>query len=255
MTTKNTRFKRKQKYKNIEQRLKKIPFNKHAIVSGFKQRKEKKITGKGLLLGFIIIAMQGKNTFQQWAEQIGLLAGASVSKQGVWDRISDRFVRFLALILTDALLQQTSITHLQAKKYEWIKNYKRVLLQDSTVIALPSWLSWCFPGNVSRGEKKAQLKIQVVYDILANHFVYFEITPYTANDQSKSKDILFIATPEDMVIRDLGYFVLDSFDSMNQQHIHFTSRLRYGVTIYDTETGKEINLYHHIKKKEDLING
>lgn len=250
MTPKNTRFKRKQKYENIEQRLKKIPFNKHAIKSGFKQRKEKKITGKSLLLGFILIAMQGKNTFHQWAEQIGLLTGKSVSKQGVWDRINSRFVRFLSLILTDALLEQTSITHLQVKKHEWIKYYKRVLVQDSTVIALPSWLSWCFPGNVSRGEKKAQLKIQVVYDILANHFVYFEITPYTANDQSKSKDILSIATSEDLVLRDLGYFVLDSFDGMNHQHIHFTSRLRYGVNIYDMKTGKEINLYNQIKKQE-----
>ena len=42
MTPKSTRLKKKQKYENIEQKLAKIPFNKYAIKSGFKQRKEKK---------------------------------------------------------------------------------------------------------------------------------------------------------------------------------------------------------------------
>lgn len=254
MTPKNTRLKKKQKYKNMEQKLKKISFNKHAINSGFKQRKDKKITGKTLLISFILMAMQGKNSFQHWAEQAGILTGKTVSKQGIWKRVTLRLTKFLALILLDALGQQTSAIQSQAKKHTWLKNYKRILLQDSTVIALPAWLSWCFPGNVSRGEKKAQLKIQVVYDILANHFVYFEITSFTANDQSKSKDILNIATPEDLVIRDLGYFVLDSFNEMNREQISFISRLRYGVSIYK-ETGEEINLLKQLKKKVDLING
>lgn len=196
--------------------------------------------------------MQGKNSFQHWAEQVGIITGGSVSKQGIWKKVTVQLTGFLALILFDVLQQQVSTIHRQAKKYDWLKNYKRILLQDSTVIALPSWLSWCFPGNVSRGEKKAQLKIQVVYDILANHFVYFEITPFTANDQSKSKDILSIATPEDLVIRDLGYFVLESFNEMIDKQIPFVSRLRYGVKIYDTETGKEINLLKQLKKSGEF---
>lgn len=131
-----------------------------------------------------------------------------------------------------------------------LKNYKRILIQDSTIIALPVWLSRFFPGNVSRGEKKSQLKIQVVYDILSNRFIYFEITAFTTNDQSKAKDLLKLATREDLVIRDLGYFVLDCFDKMNEQSIHFISRMRYGIKIYDLKSGEEINLLQEIKKKK-----
>lgn len=255
MTPKSTRLKKKQKYENIEQKLKNIPFNKYAVKSGFKQRKEKKIKGKTLLIAFFIMAMSGNNTFQHWAEQIGQLIGKPVSKQGIWKRINCQLSRFLSLVLSDVLLQQTSTIQYQVKKYKWLKKYKRILLQDSTVIALPAWLSWCFPGNVSNGEKKAQLKIQAVYDILANHFIYFEITPYTTNDQSKSKDILSIATSDDLVIRDLGYFVLGSFYEMNHEHISFVSRLLYGVKIYDIQTSEEINLFKLLKKKADLMNG
>jgi hypothetical protein len=249
MTSKSTRFNRKQKYENIEQKLKKIPFKKYAEESNFKQRKPNKIKGKELMVAFFLMAMQGKNSFQHWAEQLGKLTGKNISKQGLWKRMTDRFNKFLLLILFDAMQQQTKDVQKQTKKHEWAKKFKRILLQDSTVLALPVWLAWCFPGNVSRGNKKAQLKIQLVYDILSDRLIAFEITAFTANDQSKSKDILSVATPEDLVIRDLGYFVLGSFNEMSDQGIGFISRLRYGVTIYDIRTGKEINLHKQIMKR------
>lgn len=136
----------------------------------------------------------------------------------------------------------------RAKQNTALKRYKRVLLQDSTTVNLPVCLSWCFPGNVSRGQKKSQLKIQTIYDVFNNQFIHFEITPYTANDQSKSKDILSIANKDDLVIRDLGYFVLEYFEETNKKGISFTSRLRYGVNIYDEETGKKIDLLKRLKK-------
>jgi hypothetical protein len=138
--------------------------------------------------------------------------------------------------------------HQIAKKNLAFKQYKRVLAQDSTTVNLPVCLGWCFPGNVSRGEKKSQLKIQVIYDVLNNKFVHFEITPFTANDQSKSKDILSIANKDDLVIRDLGYFVLECFELLNNENIRFISRLRYGVKIYDIKTEKEIDLLKQLKK-------
>lgn len=82
--------------------------------------------------------MQGKNSFQHWAEQVGIITGGSVSKQGIWKKVTVQLTGFLALILFDVLQQQVSTIHRQAKKYDWLKNYKRILLQDSTVIALPS---------------------------------------------------------------------------------------------------------------------
>src|SRR5208283_2603813 len=85
-------------------------------------------------------------------------------------------------------------------------------------------------------------KIQVIFDLISNTFIYFEITPYTANDQSKAEDILKIAEEGDLVIRDLGYFALESFTMMNVKTIKYVSRLRNGVKIYDSVTKKEIDL-------------
>ena len=81
----------------------------------------------------------------------------------------------------------------------------------------------------------------MVYDLISNTFVHFEITPFPVNDQSKSKDILSIVRKGDLVIRDLGYFSLACFEKMSN-NISFVSRIRYGVKIFDIKTGGEINL-------------
>ncbi|MEW5694279.1 MAG: IS4 family transposase [Candidatus Hydrogenedentota bacterium] len=247
MKSKSIRNHPKQKYNNFEQIIKKISFNKHEKNSHFTQRKNKKLTGKSLLIAFIFMAMHGSNSFQLWAGQHCRINGKTVSKQAIWKRINARFVKFLTLILTDLLQQQIRKTSKEVKKNKLSKKIKRILVQDSTVITLPAWLSWCFPGNVSGGEKKSQLKIQAIYDLIADNFVYFEITPYTDNDQSKAKDILSIATSEDLVLRDLGYFTLDSLEKLSENNVLFISRLRYGINIYDCKTGKQINLLKQLK--------
>jgi hypothetical protein len=237
----------RQSYKSIENKLKLIPFNKHALRSGFKQRKAQKLTGKVLLMSFLEMALQGNNSFQMWAEKVGSLTGKYVSKQAIWKRITSCYINFLVAILADVLRTQISQVSKQIEQGALKNRYKRILIQDSTSLALPSCLRWCFPGNTARGERKAQIKIQVIYDLLNSRFIYFELTPFTANDQSKSKDILHIAGKEDLVIRDLGYFSLDCFDQLNNQHTGFVSRLKYGVKITDLHTGKEINLLAALK--------
>jgi IS4 transposase len=99
-------------------------------------------------------------------------------------------------------------------------------------------------------KKKAQLKIQAVYDLLSGTFVNFEVTPYTENDQSKAMDILLNAKSNDLVIRDLGYFVLRSFQAMISNSIHFVSRFKYHVSIMELLSQNEINLLKELRRKK-----
>ena len=248
MTPKNTPSKEVKFVDSITQKIKNIPLSQYARRSGFKKRKEKKITGKGMILGFFLLAMQSKHTLQGWAEQLCLLNGKTVSKQAVWDRINDGFIRFLLMVLKYQINHQSALDHKNVKAHPALSRYKRILLQDSTTIALPKALSIFYPGNVSRGKQKAILKIQVVYDLTSHRFVHFEITPFTANDQSKSDEILRLSRPGDLVIRDLGYFSLNCFEQMLTAKISFVSRVRYGVKIYDAQSQQEINLLPWLRK-------
>lgn len=248
MTSKSTRSKEEKKFDSIAQKVKNIPFNRYARVSGFKQRKEQKIRGKWMIIGFFLLALQSKHTLQGWAEQLCLLNGKTVSRQAVWERINDGFIRFLLLVLKYEFNHQCALDHKKMKAHPALRRYKRILLQDSTTIALPDALSRWYPGNVSAGKQKAVLKIQVIYDLVSHRFVHFEITPFTANDQSKSDDIITVSRQGDLVIRDLGYFSLNCFEQMLTTQISFVSRARYGVKIYDPCSQQEINLLAYLRK-------
>lgn len=248
MTPKSTRSKEAKSFDSIAQKVKNIPFNRYARSSGFKQRKPQKITAKWLVLGFFLLAMQSKHTLQGWAEQLCLLNGKTVSRQAVWERINDCFIRFLLMVLKYQMKYQADLDHKKSNFHPALSRYKRILLQDSTTIALPDMLSRFYPGNVSRGKQKAILKIQVIYDLMSHRFVHFEITPFTANDQSKSDDIITVSRNTDLVIRDLGYFSLNCFEQMITTKISFVSRVRYGVKIYDAHSQESIDLLGLLRK-------
>ena len=149
----------------------------------------------------------------------------------------------------DAMKKQLSAKQFAIKE-KALRNYKIILIQDSTTIALPMWLNKYFPGSIFHGHSYSQLKIQVIYDLQNNQFVHFEVTSNRQNDQSKAKDILQLAGNKDIVIRDMGYFASECFKLMNEKKISFISRLKYGTHVFDLGTGKHIDLFKYLKKNK-----
>ena len=109
-----------------------------------------------------------------------------------------------------------------------------------------------FPRETSRGERKAVLKIQVIYDVLSNRFIHFDVTPFTVNDQSQSKNILTIARKGDLVLRDLGYFLIDCIKQLLQKEIHFVSRIKFNVKISEVSNLMDVNLLAILRKHADI---
>ena len=84
--------------------------------------------------------------------------------------------------------------------------YKRILIQDSTVIRLPLKLFGVFSGVKNAAGSVCNARIQGIYDLIAGEFVYFSIDPYSKNDTVASIDIP--VRKGDLVLRDRGYFNL-----------------------------------------------
>ncbi len=227
-------------------------FNKSVITrigkrSGFVQRKSKKISAYHFVVGFIISCCNGNNTFSEWASQISLLSGKRLSKQGIFDRLHAGATAFAKQLLEQVLLQQSGKDFTSSL----FKGFGKVLLQDSTTLRLPQVLSAMFPGNHSRGEQKAVARIQSILDLKAMRFINFSLGAFTQNDQSASESIIAEVTKGDLVIRDLGYFAIASFEKLIKAQVHFVSRLRFGVTIADRQ-GKPILVKDLLKQKRGV---
>ncbi len=241
----------------LEKKTKNINLNEIALSVGYiKHVRSKKVSPYHLMIGFFSMAFMETNSFMSWAIQVSHLIGDTVSKQAIWKRMNERLVMFL----NQALTQFFSLN--MSERVELIGDgsdhssvflfFKRVLLQDSTYLKLPDVLSKWFPGNFSCGIIKAVAKLQTIYDAKDEIFAKITLGSFSDNDQGASGDILQTAKKGDLVLRDLGYFVLRVFRKMTRRGIFFLSRLKYGVAILDRTTGQSINLLQLLKNQQSI---
>jgi hypothetical protein len=149
----------------------------------------------------------------------------------------------LHAILEETFKVRLPVQYLAGKNSQALFSpFGETYLQDSTIISLPDGLSHYYKGSVSGGNQKSSMRLQAVYGLSSGTFKEFGLGSFTDNDQGASGNILKLLKPGDLVIRDLGYFVLKVFKQVALAHAFFLGRYRYGANIYDARTGKQIHL-------------
>ena len=230
---------------NLKQKLQLFSINKLAKQTGFVKRTSPKIKPLNFLLAFFITILTGGNSLATFAATIGLIAKCRLSKQAIDKRIKQPLIQFLEAVLEKTL----SFNLVLESKKSLATLFNRIIINDSTTIQLDSKLAEHFPGSKNQSNKTtAMLKFQAFYDLLAERFCQFSFSPYTKNDQKASVDILAIIQGGDLIIRDLGYFVLSVFTQIQQLGAYFLSRLKYNVTIYELDGETKIDLLKLLNK-------
>jgi len=111
-----------------------------------------------------------------------------------------------------------------------------------------------YPGSSNQNKsKQAILKIQVAYNLLRGSFLRFDLRSYRNNDLSYSGKILELCNKGDLIIRDLGYFVMEIFKRITEQGANFVSRMKANVLVYSKEEDeKPIDLAKMLRKRGQL---
>lgn len=236
----------------IEKQFKRIPVKKLSKQSGFCKRKPRKIQAKKLITALLLSLWSSKrNTYSDWASKLSQLIGDTVSKQAIAKRITEEFVNFLEDMLK-ALMKKSLSEETREKLSFSLNKFKRILLEDSTTIPLDKKMNKEYPGSKNQmGEEYATMKIQTVYELKGRNFLNFEVTNFRKNDQGYSSRILQIVKPGDLLLRDLGYFVLGVFKKLTERGVSFVSRFRQGVNIYKKED-EPIDLAKMLKRRGEL---
>jgi hypothetical protein len=78
--------------------------------------------------------------------------------------------------------------------------------------------------------------------MVGNQFVEFALSPFTRNDQAAALDILEFVEKGDLVLRDLGYFTLESMKRIGEKKAYFLSRYKNGIHLYRPDGGEKTDL-------------
>lgn len=196
-----------------------------------------KISASVLLESFILMMHAGVSSYWHWAVSISGLTGTLVSKQAIFKRMEPAWTATVKALVAMVVSEQCGIHHGEAV----FKGFGAVWLQDSSSFHLPDILSEKFKGNVSKGKQKSVAKLNLVVNLLTGLCPVMRLDSFTFNEQRLSDSILDIVHEGDLVIRDLGYFVLDVFAQLTKARVFYLSRLRHGVALFST-TGEVVCL-------------
>jgi len=214
--------------------------------TGFLKRL-RKINPLLFLRALAVACFEATPSFRLVALTLSLLSSQSITKQAIAKKMDQQclqFVRCAVLALTQRLSAFDKL-----RQTEVFQSFRRVLIQDSTHLRLANRLADNFPGPANqRSKDRATLKIQVVYDLLGESLTYFGLSGFRRTDQAASADILAIAQPGDLVLRDLGYFSTSVFKKLLDRGVHFLSRLKHNVSIRNPQTLALIDLLGTLRR-------
>lgn len=235
----------KSKTFSLKGKLKELKIYSLSRSCEFQKRKIKKICSLNLILSFYNCNLSGNFSLSGWAFQLTQLINKPVSKQAIFDRLDVDFINLCRELLDKALGSK-----LKSKKL--LKRFSNVYIQDSTCVQLPKSLYKFYQGNSSYTGKHSLAKIQVVYNLLKNTFEDLTVSSFTRNDQAASPDILKYVQEGDLIVRDLGYFVLSSLKEIIHRKAHFICPLRKDIKLFDSRNNQAINLKRLLKNKKYL---
>ncbi|HXT12736.1 MAG TPA: IS4 family transposase [Candidatus Angelobacter sp.] len=224
---------------HLHSHLQQTDLDSLARQSRFRLRAPRKVPFLQWVLALVALAAETTLSLERVAAVIALAAGTPYSKQALHQRLGPKLEGFLAQIATTLFSRLALPTQNQG----WFKSFRRVLLHDSTVEPLPEHLASAFPGPANHRKRRyASLKLQFVCDLLNSQVLHVGLSGFTRNDQAASPDILCLLQPGDLLIRDLGYFVLKVFQQIDLLGAFFLSRYRHDVCLFDPGTGQPIDL-------------
>ena len=226
-----------------------LPLDSLAKTSGFVRRRPRKLSLEAFLQSILLALYQPSHSLQSWAAQLSALQSELFSKQALHRRCGKGLVNFLELLLATVL---GNFMRRDCPR-ELFQRFGRVLLQDSTALALHPSLAKHFPACGNQHQSKlASIKIQAIFELCSQSWVHFELGSLTDNDQKASALILNHLRPGDLVIRDLGYAVLRVWRQIAQRGAYFLSRCRSDFALFDRQSQQPLELLDLLQNHSQL---
>lgn len=115
-----------------------------------------------------------------------------------------------------------------------LSGFNRILIEDSTRAELHEKLSPYFKGSGGVASK-ASVKIDYIFDYLSENIVDIDFFSGNKPDQSLAGRLIRMLEKDDLVIRDLGYFVLKKLQEIEEKEGYYISRWKVNEDVYESK--------------------
>ena len=164
-----------------------------------------------------------------------------ISREAIRKRINDRFVKVVKQLLCNCIFQHFGEER-SSVDTQLFAAFGQVITQDSTTFSLPETMKETFPGNYSRGEKKSVARLDLIIDLKSFSSKEIQLKSYSEMDVTAAGNIMPHLKSGDLVLRDMGYFSLNSLAQIAGVGCYFLSRLRFGIACYEPSGKKKLDL-------------
>lgn len=228
----------------------KLPIEELGNLSGF-IKKENKLTALSFILSFFTSFSDGNGCKTSiWVQNLNRIIGEPLTTYGFTKRLGWLCVTFCEYILAAAIrytLCKAVSWHNEAK---WLCHFKRVFLEDSTILKLPKSLHCIFGGGANQKGAYAMTRVQLRMDLTSEKIQKISINSYGETDLAFAPDILDDLRQGDLVIRDLGYFVIEVFEKIHWLGAYFISRWHPNVQFRYPDTKVILDIGQFLAKAE-----
>ncbi len=209
---------------------------------GWKRREGGKIAPAEFCAAMLGATNTGEASLRIVAFLLGSLLKRSVSKQAVQKKVNAKASDLLEALLAKAISSKAGLSPAASAL-----GFKRVLLQDSTSIALPQHLLEAFKGAKNAQGERAGAKVQASFELLSGRFANFEVKEHREPDQAYSREGAEGLGEGDLLLRDLGYFCIDAFRQIEESGADALSRWQPKVQLLDPDSKRPFDLLELLK--------
>ena len=126
--------------------------------------------------------------------------------------------------------------------------FNRINVVDSTAFKISDNLKDVYKGTGSNSAIAA-VKIQLQYDILSGKFLACDVSKGSKNDSQYIPDTQKPIQPNDLILKDLGYFKMDDLNIIKEKQAFFISKIKKEciVSIYDGKKYSQVDLLEMVK--------
>lgn len=193
------------------------------------QRTSRKFNAAGFLLAMLQSVTKGDTSLNQIVMHLSSFVENTMSRQAMFQRIGPATSAFLLRVIDSVLeIRQPAILGVLRSS-----PFARVLIEDSTVIPMAKSNARNFPNNGNGRYETAGCKCLLTLDLLRGKALDFQLRAAREADQALAFETVDQCRRGDLIVRDMGFFNVESLRVIGTRKAFWISRLPASVSLRD----------------------